>query len=358
MKKIIIALIILIALILVFNNKKQTTSDKPIVKLGVILPLSGDLAETGKDAQDGVMFAYNKRKDKLENKYDFIFEDFKYESKTAALVFNKLATVDKVNAVMSIWSVAAGPIAPLAAQHNITHISIDNTPATLDYKNNILHYTMTDALGKKMADELQKRDMKSVVILKQNYAWSKVYVDDFVKELDGTDIKVLDTFTFNPNENDYRLALRQAMNKNPDIYVFAVMGAGMEKIKMQLNQLGNTKPVTSLEIFDYANHKEVFNDSWFVSLASAKDNISKEFRDIYNKDFKPISAFTYNATNVLLDVFEQKGAEVSTEEIIDTINNMGEIDTAFGTTTIKNNVIPAKATLKIIENGESKVVEE
>ncbi len=348
-------ILIIVILILAFALTVKR-SKTPSIGIGVVLPLSGDLAETGNDAKNGVMLAYNQRKDNLQNQYDFIFEDFKYESKTAALAFNKLATIDKVKAAISIWSVAAGPIAPLAEQHNLPHISIDNTPETLNYKNNILHYTMTDELGRKMAKELQKRDIKSVVILKQNYAWSKVYVDDFIKVLQETNIKVLDSLTFNPNENDYRLALRGAIEKDPDIYVFAVMGAAMEKMKRQLDQLGNTKPVTSLETFDYATHKDAFNDAWFVSLANPSIDIAKEYKKAYYKDIKPISAFTYNATNILLDIFEKEGADISTTEIIKAINNMGEIDTAFGKTIIKDNIIPTKATLKIIKNGTSGVI--
>ncbi len=356
-KKLIILAIIILAALPFINKDKVATNTNETVKIGVILPLSGDFAEVGNDAKNGVLYAYEQRKDSLKNKYDFIFEDFKYESKLAALAFNKLASVDNVNAAISLWNMASLPIAPLAEKQNLAHISIDTNKAMLNYKNNIMHYSTATLLAKKWIEKMQTENLTNIVVLRHKLAWTDYYSMRFYEELKNSNIKILDDIQFNYSEKDYRTALNTTKSLNPDLYVMFLDNPGLEKATKQLREIGIKTRITAVECIDYTNHIELFEDVWYTAMAEPDYRKVEGYQEKYGIRFKPVSGYAYNAANILMDVFEAKGPNATTEEIIETINNMGTIDTVFGPSTVKDRIIPAPVTLKQVIDGKIVIIE-
>lgn len=90
----ILAVLVVVGGLLVFLKRHEKENDK--IKVGVILPLSGDFASYGNDCKAGVEFAFRDNKDT----YELFFEDSKGEPKTAVNIFNKLSELNKVDFVI------------------------------------------------------------------------------------------------------------------------------------------------------------------------------------------------------------------------------------------------------------------
>jgi len=89
------------------------------VKFGFVLPL-GTLH--GKSYRDCAILA---KEDYLARNlaFDFIFEDNNYESSRTNLITQKFLTVDKVDAIWSVWGLWANIVEPQARRHNVLHVS-------------------------------------------------------------------------------------------------------------------------------------------------------------------------------------------------------------------------------------------
>ena len=61
----LIILVVSIVLINVSNSTKVSSTDKPTIKIGAILPLSGDLAIIGQSIKKGIEFAIDEQDRKL-----------------------------------------------------------------------------------------------------------------------------------------------------------------------------------------------------------------------------------------------------------------------------------------------------
>jgi len=100
------SLILLVVLVLVsfVVSYNKTKSEKPVIKIGVTLPLTGDVASVGIASQTAMNMALDKWKTK-NTKYDYqlVFEDNKLMPSKIATNTNRLISVEKVDAVASIW---------------------------------------------------------------------------------------------------------------------------------------------------------------------------------------------------------------------------------------------------------------
>jgi ABC-type branched-subunit amino acid transport system substrate-binding protein len=82
-------------------------------KLGVILPLSGPIARMGNSVKN-VITLFQKLEPELSKKFEFVFEDGKYDGKETVTALRKLHSADKIKTVL-IWgntpSEVAAPVA-------------------------------------------------------------------------------------------------------------------------------------------------------------------------------------------------------------------------------------------------------
>ena len=92
---------LVIATILAILPSCYTMADPPDFKVGINLPLSGDVAEYGIAAKNGIEMAREEHPRDFE-KITFVYEDNKYDGKTAVAAFHKQKDSDKV-ALSLVW---------------------------------------------------------------------------------------------------------------------------------------------------------------------------------------------------------------------------------------------------------------
>ncbi len=162
------------------------------VKIGAMLPLTGDAASYGVDCRRGIELALANFQNTQSVKLEILFEDTKADPKTAVAAFNKLVNIDKVSAIIGdMFSSTTLAVAPLAQQAGITLLTPtaadEAIPATGDLIFSI--YPSASAEGRFMANHLEKPALERVVVLYQNQSATKAIADAFattVKEKGGS----------------------------------------------------------------------------------------------------------------------------------------------------------------------------
>jgi len=138
MKKGILITLGLLVLILigvgVYRNMNQQ-DDKEVIKIGAILPLSGDFAEYGKNDKKGIDLAIEHFKElNPEIPIEIIYEDNKGTAKDAVSAMKKMALIKPVAIIDDAISSITLSILPQCDQNNIVLMSTGATNPKLSGK--------------------------------------------------------------------------------------------------------------------------------------------------------------------------------------------------------------------------------
>ena len=111
MKKIVSFLAVLVVIVVVVDfyrtNKTDVSakSDKPVVKIGFIYPMTGNASFFGDGAKHAVQLFFEDMKDKkTKNDYEIVFEDSQAQITTGIKAATKLTTLDKVDVIVDCMS--------------------------------------------------------------------------------------------------------------------------------------------------------------------------------------------------------------------------------------------------------------
>ena len=89
----IIIIVVIIVLITVFSGKKE----EGVIKIGVILPLTGTAADFGEEELEGMKLALDETSYINERKIVLLVEDSKNDPKEGISAFKKLADIEKID---------------------------------------------------------------------------------------------------------------------------------------------------------------------------------------------------------------------------------------------------------------------
>ena len=141
------------ALSLVACDKQK--SDKPVVKIGGVLPLTGGAAQMGTAAQNGAIMAVEQLNKNTQNKYkyEFIAENMGLAPAKTVSIYTKLIKIDNVAGIVSFNTATGKIIKPLADKYRVLHISSAADSSIGDNKFNYVNsYSETTTKKWKMVD--------------------------------------------------------------------------------------------------------------------------------------------------------------------------------------------------------------
>lgn len=369
MKKWLLSLCMVLALVACKDEKKETTQAeaKPVVKIGITIPLSGDSAEAGKSAATALQMVlddYNKKG--LKYDYKLIIEDNQLFPSKIATTTNKLINLDKVNAILSFWN-SETPV--LANEKGVFSFNCSGDEATTKGKYNFNNFPATQDSIKLLANELKKNNIKTVAMFLDIYAM-RIQYDALAKYLtENTDIKIVFKEYFNPGEKDYRTAIAKASQLNPNIYLYSGFNPSTYIFMKQLKEItGYNENVTSLGIFADMPFKErkIVEGLWYVdNNLDGTEELKKRLLSEHGIISQACTGNSVSNLEILINAYEK--ANVSQNEIIpnnDSVRNwifknVKNFDTLGGIVSVQDDgLFATKSEIKKIINGEPIRIEE
>ncbi|GAB6120214.1 ABC transporter substrate-binding protein [Dysgonomonas termitidis] len=227
-KKIFITIgVIAIIAIGVFVYLNKMNKEQEVIKIGAILPLSGDVAVYGKNTQKGIDLAVeeiNKAGGINGNKIQIIYEDSKADSKTGVTAMYKLIE-NKVQAVIdnSVSSVALA-IAPIGDKNKVVVLSTGSTNPKLSgispYFFRIWNSdNLEGQLSANFAIDTLNLSRAAIIYVNNDYGngLCKVFSDEFTNK--GG--KVLNKENYEQGANDFKSQLAKIKASNIDVLYIA-----------------------------------------------------------------------------------------------------------------------------------------
>lgn len=312
MNKNILFCIIILAFIFLFSCSTINIIKEKTINVGCILPLSGDLAEFGQMAKEGIDLAYNlylKNKDNNSIKIKLIYMDDKADPQIAEAKCNELIKNYKVSVILgSVTSRCTIQLANICEENKILLITPTSTNPAVTLNNDyVFRACFIDPFqGNIAAKFILKYLKKTEAICIYNYynLYSKKISENFKYEFSklggnllsysGYDEKILE------DDNFYKKILLP----NPEVIFIPDYYDNAGKIIKRLREIGykgtfiGSDGWDSLEFFSYAENN-AFN-SFFVNHYSYKDPrkinqlFVKNFTDFYGKPPSQISALGYD----------------------------------------------------------------
>ena len=228
MKKIImgIAVIILIvAGVSYFGKNSSQPSVKEPIKIGVILPLTGEVASLGENIKNGASLAFNELSENIKQKTQLVFEDDGFQPKNTVSAFNKLVNTDGADVIICFASGPCNAIAPIADQKQIPLIAVASAPVQKDREFVVRLEISTVEEAKKLSQFIKEKGYTRVasIVAVQDGIQSgyKALSSDSVfllKEVASESVK--------PDEKDFRTIVSKLISKKPDL-IFVGLLPGM-----------------------------------------------------------------------------------------------------------------------------------
>lgn len=319
MKKIVFALVAVFAVCFT-SCKSNENSDK--IRVGVLMPLTGDIAYIGQSYLNAILMAVDTSKVKL------FVDDTKSEAKTAMTIVNKMLSIDKVDVVISAVPAVSEAVNPILEKNDVLHFALTFSPEISKFDNVVKLFPSSDEEVRSYLKYALECGAKDVVFLRHMFpdaelAFKSVVMPESVQ----MGLNVIDV-PFDLSTSDFNNLTLKVKSYNPDIVIVQSLSYNFLNISRSFHQQNVLKKMVGdlnfgdlYSCYDYSEAIEM-NGIPFLSVdyvvSDSYLNFKNQYITLYNAEPHYLSAFLYDVTNVInnMDVSGK-----TKEQIVDYYNN-------------------------------------
>lgn len=354
MKKGIIAfVIIIVAGLIVYYwgglQDKLNDNDK-VIKIGVIMPLTGPVAEPGTNALRGVELSVAKFNAEQKHQIQLIVEDSKSNPKDGVSAINKLITVDKVKIVIGdIMSSVVLATAPIAERNKVVLISPGaSSPDVRNAGDYIFRiYSSDDYDGQVMAEYIFEKLHKTkaaIIIINNDYGIG--VKNTFTKSFNGMNGEVVLSEFYAQGQTDFRNTILKIKNTNPEVLYIVGNPTENGNLVKQLKELNVNTPLTGnisfehesfLTVAKYAFDCVIFSAP-FLNIDSDKSFVKSfvsQYLEKYGKKPDVAASLGYDAAQIILTVIVESDFNIT--QVKENLYKVKNFDGITGNMTFDSN---------------------
>lgn len=285
MRKIISLCIVCISLALFFSGCKFKSVKDPEgkTKVGVILPLTGDIAFMGEMLKNAMIMNQD------TSKVTLYFEDSKGDTKTAVSVVNNLISVKKCNVTVSFLPPVSEAINPICKKNDLLHFVFAFSPQITQNSNVIKQFPSSDYEAEQFISYIKTQQANKVVYFRHMYPDADLAFKEIVyPKLSTEGVNVVDI----PHEQtckDYRNLALKTKKEKPDLVVIQSLSMNYRNILTALRDNQIHDIVLDLNCVDFYDDntlsESLISDVPFVGMEFMLDSAFVNFMDKYQRTY-------------------------------------------------------------------------
>lgn len=353
------------------NSKTESGNT---IKIGLNFGLSGAAATYGQGSVEGIELAFeeiNKNGGVLGKQIEHVKYDNKSEDTESANVSTKLATRDKVVAILgSDTSGSTKAAIPAAMQNKVPIISPSATSddVTVDSHGNVKDYVFktcfNDSFQGIMMAEFAYTDLgykKAAILADTTSDYAQGLSKAFNETFTGLGGVVISEEAYQAKDTDFKAVLTNIKGKNPEVLFVPGYYEEVGLIIKQARELGINIPILggdgyeSPKLLEIAG-KDSLNNVYYSSHYSPMDDsenvvkFKEAFKEKYGKEPDAFNALGYDLAYFLADALERAG-EADSEKVREALASTKNFTGVTGSISIDENHNPVKS-VTIIEVKE------
>lgn len=358
------------------NNQEKAPKEKEIIKIGAILPLTGEFAAYGTYMKQGIELALKNSIDQgvvKPGSIKFIFEDSQANPQLAVNAFNKMVSVDSIIACIPATSGVTLAIKHLANKKGIILVNATAISNDIEDLSDYVYSTIPNArlegyfLSEYVFSVLNKR---SVALIYRNDASGKSFEQSISEKLNELGVEIVYKEAHQPNSKNFAPLIDKIIDQKKSIDAVFVMSFGPEVAQFvkQAHERGMDRQIITYETFhspvSLEIAKEAANGVIFCSPSFDENSTSPEVlklkSDIYRKydgqrEFNYFIAAHYDAANLLIEAIS-KGNKTSDKikAYFDNMKNYNGVTGQFHF--LENGSADIPLVIYIVQEGEFNIV--
>ncbi|MCL2439648.1 MAG: ABC transporter substrate-binding protein [Alphaproteobacteria bacterium] len=350
------AVAIIVALSFAFG-KRAAVYDKPVIKVGLIIPLSGQYAQLGSDMLAAVrVFERRLLERDTRFNYKFIPEDSMLEAARAVSAANKLISVDRVQAIISGESAIGLAINPIAERAEVVHVAIATDDNAARGRFNFTLATPADLEAQKLVRQFVKNKVKRIGIVSMNQGGYIAQRDALVREAGKVGIETVANVMTNMGDRDFRIIIMRMLAAKPDIVVVQLHTPELQIFIRQFREQNKTVLLTAMDTFSYMEDKSLIEGMYYVDLVAPLEWFNEEMRIETGRNAPWLTELQYAALDIVVSGFEYAGPD--TGAVADAIVGM-TFDSSIGEFHFNAaGVAQTKPSLRVVREGVAVLIEE
>ena len=356
MKKLLISILAAVSLVACSEEK----SDKPVVRIGATLPLTGAFAESGDSARAAINMALKKwQAVDTKYKYEIFFENDNSEPKQAVLNTQNFINTKKANVVVSAFGIVDRAVDDIANKNGIISLSCSYG------KIQVPEYGINNCVQNKQVEEvlipkLKKEGIKSVALVMAQNPFSLTVGDYFEKVLPKHGIKVVAYEKYTMDVRDMHSSIQKMELEKPDIYLTFATCPLTDIFIKQYKEMTGKNNISSFGAFPEMNPDmfKYVEDLWTVYTIAGSDKFEQDFANATGgKKIKNCTANSYDNIDVLIWAFENTPVREGNvlpdnADVIKTIKSLKNYAGAAGTLDFSDGVAKPDAQLRMYHDGK------
>ncbi len=279
------------------NSCNQNNSPpKETLKIGAIVPLTGNLAFLGESANSGLDFArgYFNKIDSTR-KVEFFIEDGQGNPTNSINALNKLLVADKVNIVFSTISAVELSLVPIQEKKHFMLISHSTHPKLSNVNNLVFRHSPTVSQEVEfIGSKISSTDKVAVCYMTDDYG---VSFESSIKT--SAKASQIISFGFQKGETNFNTIAQKIVESKPDKIILCAGGSNLNSLVQKIREMNcNVQIITSLAF----------------TVSGASKNI-KNITNVSMVSFKPLVAQKEFAS-YLSEYEDSKGKKLGTAELL------------------------------------------
>ncbi len=365
MRKWLLSLCMVLALVACKDEKKETaqTDARPVVKIGVNLPMTGDMAMAGKVQKASLELALRDvEKQNTKYKYELIVEDNVFQPKKTVSNLYKFKSVDKVQAVMSLWGTDGTVTSDWAEKNKILHMSCSESDVVGKGYYNFNHAPKLETYRYRMMKYFKDHNYKKIAFLYENALEVVEYLDKFIPMLKENGFDIVYQEAVDRGVIDVRTSIYKIKQAQPDVLYAHVLAPTLQAFAKQSHELGLNVPLVNMNIFGF--YPETFEGASYFTASIGKSTFPERFKRETGLNMLPCTVNLFDGFKMIVDGFEKAPVKdgntlPTTEDVVETMLHNKDFDTALSSINIdEDGNIDSSVIVKTIVNGETVVAEE
>lgn len=275
------------------------------IKIGVILPLTGNNAYVGERFQKAVQMSYDELPAAKRSRYQLVFEDDQGLLKMDLLAARRLTELEKVDVLVSFAPGAFKVIAPIATQKDIIQLGVSLSHELADAKNNFTFWGRPSDCAELVIQRLQAENRKKIALLYVHNDPGVRQTEAFQNAAEKAGLTIAAKEHFPPGERDFRANLLKITASQPDvIFLFGWMPE-IDILLRQMKQLDMKTPVTTIESFNFLENRSLIEGVWYATSANPTSEFQARFQKRYQLPGDWFESSFYDSIQLIYEACEK-----------------------------------------------------